>query len=149
MSCDRIASLLSAFADGELAAADEHEVRAHVAACPRCAARLETVRALRAAVRSVRPERSDDGLAAFRRRLRSTPAPSRRRSAWAGIAAGLALFAAGSVWVARQPFGNLSQPAPEALEPVAEAALAASSSPCAQAVDCGEGAREVWPALDI
>jgi predicted anti-sigma-YlaC factor YlaD len=40
MTCERIEELLSAYLEGELAAAESAEVEAHLAACPECAALL-------------------------------------------------------------------------------------------------------------
>lgn len=40
MTCERFEELLSAYLEGELAAAEKAEVDAHLAACPKCAALL-------------------------------------------------------------------------------------------------------------
>ena len=81
MTCDRIEHLLSAHLDGELGADDERAVRSHLAACPSCASRLETLRALRASFRDLMPEPSDDGLDAVLARI--LPATARRpRPRW-------------------------------------------------------------------
>lgn len=158
MSCETVVPLLSPFLDGELDPREEDSVRAHLAGCGRCAGRLESLRAVRSAVRATRPERSGDGLDSLRARLRQAPpVPDRRsRGLWTGLAAGLALLAAGSIWVSRgwqRPDHGPSRettPAPAAVAgSVREIPDAGSSTPCAEARECGEDAREIWPALDI
>jgi len=161
MSCDRVTPLLSPFLDGELDARDEAAVRNHLAGCDRCAGRLEALGAMRSAVRSTRPEPSERGLEALRRRLLrdlgGKPAPvAHRRGLWAGLAAGLALLAAGSVWLSLDRLGPeptaATAPAPGSLSPDAqmpEAYLADPVTPCGRSEECGQGAREVWPALPI
>jgi len=44
MTCERIEELLSAFLEGELAAAEKAEVAAHLAACPECARLLDLLK---------------------------------------------------------------------------------------------------------
>lgn len=158
MSCETVVPLLSPFVDGELDPREEAAVRAHLAACDRCAGRIETLRALRDAVRATRPERSGDGLDELRARLRQAPPAAGRRSRglWTGLAAGVALLAAGSVWVSRSwqgpGHGRSEETAPgraAVAGSVSEIPDAGTSSPCAEALDCGEHAREIWPALDI
>ena len=161
MSCDRVIPLLSPFLDGELDARGESAVRDHLARCDRCAGRLEALAAMRSAVRSTRPEPSDQGLEALRRRLlrdlgRAPEPVARRRGLWAGLAAGLALLAAGSVWLSVDRLGpeptSRTAPAPLSLSPDAampEAFLADPTTPCGRPEECGQGAREIWPALPI
>jgi anti-sigma factor RsiW len=49
-SCDDCETLLHALVDGELDAGHVRDVEAHVAACPSCAARLKSIRAMRDAL---------------------------------------------------------------------------------------------------
>lgn len=148
MSCDRIDPLLTPFVDGELGRHEGLAVRAHVATCAGCARRLETVRAVRSAVRAIRPERSDEGLEDLRRCLRGArrPAAARRRL-WTGVAAGLALLVAGSVWVSRG--GREAVPTVTVPAPPPAASEADAASPCSRPAECGPDGREVWPALSI
>lgn len=71
MDCRRTQTLLSPLVDGELEAANERAVRTHLAACPQCAARFETLQATRAAVADLRPAPSEEGWTALEWRLRS------------------------------------------------------------------------------
>lgn len=154
---DPFEPLLSPFLDGELEAEEELAVRAHLAGCGRCADRLDTLRALRSAVAATRPGPSDAGLDALRRRLHGLESPARpaarRAGLWAGLAAGLALLAAGSVWVTapwRAPAPAADEAAaPMSAAPAPGASVADAGTPCARPEECGPGAREVWPALSI
>ena len=128
MSCDRVIPLLSPFLDGELDARGESAVRDHLARCDRCSSRLEALAGMRSAVRSTRPEPSDQGLEALRRRLlrdlgRAPEPVARRRGLWAGLAAGLALLAAGSVWLSVDRLG------PEPTSETAPAPMSVSRPP--------------------
>jgi anti-sigma factor RsiW len=92
MTCEETSILLHALIDGELDAGHARDVEGHVAACPRCAARLRDYRALRQAL-------SEPGLryqapANLRSRIEGTvPSPRARltpsrRSLFQGIAIG-------------------------------------------------------------
>jgi anti-sigma factor RsiW len=52
MNCDRVEASLSAYVDGECAAADRLVVEAHLQACPRCRARAVGVRTTRELLRA-------------------------------------------------------------------------------------------------
>jgi len=82
------AEALSALLDAQLAPADEHLVRAHLAGCPACAAELRQVEMARSWVRGLPPVDPPSG---FYERLLDTP----RRRRWA--VASLAAAAAASV----------------------------------------------------
>ena len=60
MQCSELDPLVVPFVDGEVAAAEDADVRAHLAACPPCRARVEAERAAREAVCAGR-ERLRDG----------------------------------------------------------------------------------------
>ena len=123
MTCREIRPLLSAWSDGELAPERARGVAAHVASCDGCSATVETIRALRSAVRDLRPEAGDggatEGLAALRERI---AADDRRGAATRGwrlaVAAAVALVLA-LAWVA----GGFLEDAPETPDPVREAAV--------------------------
>ncbi len=55
MICDEVIPLLSPFYDGELAAAERWDVERHLAACPSCSQRLETIQRLSWLVESSPP----------------------------------------------------------------------------------------------
>lgn len=131
MDCRRIETLLSPLLDGEVDPDDAPAVRAHLAACPRCAARLETLRATRAAVADLRPEPSDEGWTALERRLRKLhedgPAEAeerprsrpraRRRRALAAALLLAALVASAAPWLLEhsgpEPSRDVASDAPE------------------------------------
>ncbi len=54
MNCEQAELFIHALVDGELDAVNSREVEEHVAACPACAAKLEELRALRAAMARAR-----------------------------------------------------------------------------------------------
>jgi anti-sigma factor RsiW len=102
MTCEEASLLLHALADDELDASHAHEVEAHVASCPRCAAVLRDTRAMSQALAAA-PLRHE-APASLRARIeaalpqpqpwrRPTPAPS-RRSLLQGFATGSLLSGA-------------------------------------------------------
>ncbi len=63
--CERYEEMISALLDGELSAAEEAEVRAHMASCPDCAAMYEAFAAVGAAVGAQNvPDTLHDGIMA-------------------------------------------------------------------------------------
>jgi mycothiol system anti-sigma-R factor len=58
MDCAKTRFFLNAFLDGELDAQDRRDVACHLSRCPRCAARLESFRRLRALVKDCSPRAS-------------------------------------------------------------------------------------------
>jgi hypothetical protein len=93
-TCHEVREELSPYADAELSLERELAIGAHLARCVGCSAALETVRALRAAVRDARPEDTGEGLAALRDRLAReggrSPAPA---TGWRAVAAAVLLAA--------------------------------------------------------
>ena len=159
MDCERIETLLGAHLDDELRPAEAAGVRAHLGECPGCRSRLATLRAVRAAVRDLRPGRSEAGLEAVLERARAVPAAPaeslrrRRRLRWVGIAAGVALAAGAAVWLALDP-----EPPPGGADPVESVAPDASVAPeqlqatpaaCLRPEDCGPEAELLWPPISI
>ncbi len=105
MNCAECEILLHALIDGELDAGHARDVEAHTAACPACAAKLESFRALRQAMTDA--ELKEPAPARLRGRIEAAlPAPSAqviappqfikpsRRSFFGGFAVGTALSAA-------------------------------------------------------
>lgn len=98
MTCDEAELLLHALLDGELDAGHSSAVEAHLVTCPRCAAKFEQARELRAAVRG-----ADLQLSAppeLRRRIEALlphpqpqPRAANRRDLLRGFAAGSAISA--------------------------------------------------------
>ncbi|NVO15576.1 MAG: anti-sigma factor [Rhodoplanes sp.] len=93
MTCEDADLLLHALVDGELDAGHAREVERHLASCPRCAAALAELRALRSALQDVPLRR--EAPAALRSRIeaalpqpRSRPAPTDRRTLLKGFAFG-------------------------------------------------------------
>src|SRR5213075_651405 len=76
MDCEQMEMRIGAWLDGELDAAEEREVAAHVDGCARCAAELESLRRLRASIREQMPPlRASDTLRArLRAAVRATAA---------------------------------------------------------------------------
>ena len=113
---ERAEALLNEYVDGELHAADEPELFAHLAGCPACRETFSTFLAFRLAVRAEPlgvPPTADAALFSRLDRLRSQPAPDRaadraplagalRRRVSLGAALALALVAVA--------FGLLAQP---------------------------------------
>jgi len=105
MNCEQAEVFIHALVDGELDAINTREVEEHVAACPACAAKLEELRALRAAMAQARLKepaparlvsRIDEALPGGDTRvvaLRHFMRPS-RRSFFGGFAAGAVLSGA-------------------------------------------------------
>lgn len=102
--CEAIDDLLDAMADDALPAATAAEVRAHLAACPRCAAEFAAIGALRRDLAALpRPAAPPALVARLRAALPETPAaaPPRRAIGW--MAAGLAglVLGGGAGWFSR------------------------------------------------
>jgi anti-sigma factor RsiW len=106
MNCNEAEVLLHALLDGELDASHAREVETHVAACPRCAARLRAYRDMRQAMAAA--DLHLPAPASLRRRidaalpLAAARAPTRRAMLQGfGFGAALsAVAASGLVWVA-------------------------------------------------
>jgi hypothetical protein len=91
---------LSAYLDGELTAAEQAEVAAHLAACPECEGLLAAFAAVDGEAASLPAEAPDDYFDSFPRRVaarlaagRPAPARSRRVPTWAWAAAAALLLA--------------------------------------------------------
>lgn len=93
MKCNEIETLLSAYADGEVTKADAARIRAHVAQCRSCAAKLEALNVLQSKLREVMNEPvegidySDIVMAYLPAKTSNTP----RRWVWALAAAVVAV----------------------------------------------------------
>lgn len=121
--CDEASDLLEAYLDGDLPPAEEDRVRAHLAACPACAAELGLAAAIQKELRSlpqldcppealtrIRAANAGEGgnVVAFPAK---PPARSDRRwLAAAGIAAALALAAAGTLQLLPSAGGRTPEP---------------------------------------
>ena len=81
---------LSAMLDGELPAAEETQVQAHLVGCAACRAELDSVRLARAWVRALPPVEPPFG---FLERLAQPYRPSRRRMAIGTVGAAAAVVA--------------------------------------------------------
>lgn len=188
MDCERIEPLLSAHLDGELDQAEARAVRRHLlregageegSGCERCAPRLETLRAARAAMRDLRPGPSGRGLDRVLERIRgerrpaapapviplprqprSEPRPDPRsgRRLTAGVAAGLVAAAlVAAVMIAphlgregADTPGTEAPSAPVSGVPAAPASAADEGPPaCLRPEECGADAHVLWPAVPI
>ncbi len=63
MNCNEIQSLISAYLDGELTAAEEKKVKAHLAECPACQKQLAHLSVLHKALRTMEAPTLPEGLA--------------------------------------------------------------------------------------
>ena len=120
MNCAESEVLIHALIDGELDAGHAREVEAHVATCPACADKLETFRAMRAAIAAA--EMKEKAPAHLRRRVEAAltaPAGSAtgrfgtwlagrasRRSFLGGFAVGTAVSAAAAASIAIAVLGT-------------------------------------------
>ena len=88
MECDRAGGLLSGLVDSALGPLARLRVNRHVAGCDACAARLEELRAMQAAIRTKLPyHRAPPGLAArIGAALPREEAPARRAARGRGSA---------------------------------------------------------------
>ena len=104
MECDRAAGLLSGLLDAALGPFARLRVTRHVAGCGDCAAKLEELRAMQAAIRTNLPyHRAPPGLAArIGAALAREAAPPRRRSRGHGSAGRPSAWPAPD-WPARLP----------------------------------------------
>ncbi len=107
MSCERMCTLLNAYADHELTGHEMQEVRSHLRACPACREELAQVESVKRLVGRLSVEESRVSLAELQARV-FEPTPSRRNvrpAVWlgAGLAAAVTFF---GLWVAQ----TVSQP---------------------------------------
>lgn len=108
MNCSEIARLLDAYADEELDPHSAHAVQAHLPGCARCRAALQSVQALRAALR--RAAAGDAAPVALRERIqgRMSVAPSQGRTAdrrgWLLAAPGVAALALAAYLTLARPW---------------------------------------------
>ena len=115
MTCDEAEILIHALIDGELDAGHAHEVEAHVAQCPRCAASLAAYRQMSQAIASAdlrykAPQGLRLRVEAALPKATVTAAPS-RRAVLRGFAMGSAvsaLAATGLVAIVLREINNLS-----------------------------------------
>jgi anti-sigma factor RsiW len=102
MNCERMSTLLNAYADHELTGHEMQEVRCHLRACPACREELAQMESVKRLVGRLAVEESSVSLAELRARVfEPTPARRRVRSAvWlgAGLAAAVTFF---GLWVAQ------------------------------------------------
>lgn len=143
MICDGRALDLNALIDGELARQAEHDLLAHVARCPACAAELAGLVALRMRLAWLAPaEAPSDALAAqIERAIAPAPATRPNRRAWP-VAAGLGVLAmaASLLLVMTHHAGKADD-----MRAVADAGLRQSISPAAIVLaDTRRGGADAW-----
>lgn len=121
MNCNDFEAKITDLARGRIIAAARDRALQHTADCRRCAARWRDEQRLTAGLRELAATFNEDGmpasreaqlLAAFRAGRRAAPVttPSRRRLAWAAVAAAFIILVA----VAAARFGPWRKPQPEA-----------------------------------
>lgn len=127
---------IDAYHDGELSPSQREQVQQHLAHCPRCAAQLEALRGLSAALESAQaPKLSQIAAERLRRgveelmRRRRLEQQQQMRMAWRWGAAAACVALVGSLWMSR-----MSRPA-EAAPPWVGMAAAMDSDSAARQAD--------------